>query len=162
MRDSVSIIFWKSCVWAGLGAQTLLSFALEREFRGRSHSNMRISVGQQGSQRLGRGVKAAFRYNKCRACRTACRPQASYNKQGEESLRVDGKVTRLWKVFFKPASGYTDRLGVAIPIGNVLDEVFLERLTIWRKKCSFHLLWSRGIDLMQIAHQHDFGHLRYE
>lgn len=50
------------------------------------------------------------------------RVRASYNKQGEESLAVDGRVTRLWKVFFKPASGYTDRLGVAIPIGNKLDE----------------------------------------
>jgi hypothetical protein len=49
-------------------------------------------------------------------------PQASYNKQGNESTQVDGRVTRLWKVFFKPASGYTDRLGFAIPIGKVLDQ----------------------------------------
>ena len=57
------------------------------------------------------------------ACRKTRPPLASYNKQGDESLRVDGKVTRLWKVFFKPGSGYTDRLGVAIPVGDTLDEV---------------------------------------
>ena len=61
------------------------------------------------------------------ACRRAQVPQASYNKQGEESLRVDGRVTKLWKVFFKPASGYTDRLGLAIPIGDSLDEVRTRR-----------------------------------
>ena len=58
-----------------------------------------------------------------RACHKRQVTQASYNKQGEDSLRVDGKVTRLWKVFFKPGSGYTDRLGVAIPMGDALDEV---------------------------------------
>ena len=39
---------------------------------------------------------------------------------------MDGRVTRLWKVFFKPGSGYTDRLGVAIPIGDALDEVGMQ------------------------------------
>lgn len=65
--------------------------------------------------------------------RRSCQPvQASYNKQGKESLRVDGRVTRLWKVFFKPGSGYTDRLGVAIPIGDALDEVKFPRQSLYR------------------------------
>jgi len=49
--------------------------------------------------------------------------KATYNKQGQESLEVDGRVTKLWTVFFKPGSGYTDRLGVDIPMGSTLDEV---------------------------------------
>ncbi len=37
--------------------------------------------------------------------------------------QVDGRVTRLWKFFFRPASGTTDRLGFSIPMGDTLDQV---------------------------------------
>ena len=37
--------------------------------------------------------------------------------------QVDGRVTRLWKFFFRPGVGTTDRLGFAIPIGDKLDQV---------------------------------------
>lgn len=37
--------------------------------------------------------------------------------------QVDGRVTRLWKFFFRPGVGTTDRLGIAIPIGDKLDQV---------------------------------------
>lgn len=39
--------------------------------------------------------------------------------------QVDGRVTQLWKFFFRPGVGTTDRLGVAIPFGDVLDQVQL-------------------------------------
>jgi hypothetical protein len=39
------------------------------------------------------------------------------------TLQVDGRVTRLWKYFFRPGVGTTDRLGIAIPIGDKLDQV---------------------------------------
>ena len=39
--------------------------------------------------------------------------------------QVDGRVTRLWKFFFRPGVGTTDRLGFAIPIGDKLDQVLL-------------------------------------
>lgn len=74
-----------------------------------------------------------------KACRGLQLTRASYNKQGEESLRVDGTVTRLWKVFFKPGSGYTDRLGVAVPLGNTLDQVGLAKTA--RRIC-----WEPGAD----------------
>ena len=58
---------------------------------------------------------------------------ASYNKQGEESLRVDGKVTRLWKVFFKPgdlpiyaANAYRQGIYYGALVSN--DFSFLKRL----------------------------------
>jgi hypothetical protein len=35
---------------------------------------------------------------------------------------VDGKVTQLWKFFFRPGVGTTDRLGIAIPFGDTLDQ----------------------------------------
>ncbi len=38
-------------------------------------------------------------------------------------MQVDGRVTRLWKFLFRPASGTTDRLGFSIPMGDVLDQV---------------------------------------
>jgi len=47
---------------------------------------------------------------------------AEYRKGGKDSEKVDGAVTRLWKYFFRPGSGTTDRLGIAIPMGTVLDE----------------------------------------
>ena len=31
--------------------------------------------------------------------------------------------TRIWKFFFKAGVGTTDRLGIAIPIGDELDQV---------------------------------------
>ncbi|KAK9804374.1 hypothetical protein WJX72_009800 [[Myrmecia] bisecta] len=48
--------------------------------------------------------------------------QASYRKGGDESRQVDGRVTQLWKYFFRPGVGTTDRLGIAIPIGQELDQ----------------------------------------
>ena len=42
---------------------------------------------------------------------------------GRKCLQVDGRVTRLWKFFFRPASGTTDRLGFSIPMGDVMDQV---------------------------------------
>lgn len=48
--------------------------------------------------------------------------RAEYRKGGRESEQVDGRVTRLWKYFFRPGVGTTDRLGIAIPIGNKLDQ----------------------------------------
>ena len=39
------------------------------------------------------------------------------------NAQVDGQVTRLWKFFFRPASGTTDRLGFSIPMGDKLDQV---------------------------------------
>lgn len=49
-------------------------------------------------------------------------PTAEYRKGGKESEEVDGRVTRLWKFFFRPGVGTTDRLGIAIPIGDKLDQ----------------------------------------
>lgn len=47
---------------------------------------------------------------------------AEYRKGGKESEEIDGQVTRLWKYFFRPGVGTTDRLGFAIPIGDKLDQ----------------------------------------
>lgn len=78
----------------------------------------RSPLGGQSLGSLGGTSRAARRT--VRAARHT--PRAEYRKGGEESKQVDGRVTQLWKYFFRPASGTTDRLGFSIPMGNVLDQ----------------------------------------
>ena len=58
----------------------------------------------------------------CRLSRTEPGRRKADLEGGFAGRQVDGPVTRLWKFFFRPGVGTTDRLGLSIPMGDVLDE----------------------------------------
>ena len=61
-------------------------------------------------------------YQRPKSSWICCFEAVGQARPGEVGVQVDGAVTQLWKFFFRPGEGTTDRLGVAIPMGDVLDE----------------------------------------